>query len=168
MLKDEALQAFIQETTPMLNAYCKSQKQKPEDIENIVNEAYFRYWQQRDNHLLYSKEQNLKWLYGAINFIIKEQHNTQNKHQADALDFYENKIVSPDDLDDDMIYKALLAFIKENLNDSEYDLFERAILKKQSNTIIAKQKGLEQGTVRTRIMRLKRKLSEIIKKFENF
>lgn len=145
--------------------YCTQTKsQKPEDADEIVGEAFCRLhfiWKQRKD---YDELKNKKWMYNAIDNIIKEYKRNRKKHFSDNIDDYVDLIPDISSIDENIEYQEYVTAIKSELSESDIELFQLCYFERIPYSLISKHLNIKDEALRTRISRLRKRIEKILEK----
>lgn len=145
--------------------FCKSKGQNEKDAEEITSEAMHRLWLVWDKRYDFSEIDNKKWVYKAIQYIIKEYYR---KSEANLVENIDNHLyVLSDDGNIDRIieterYINYTRNIQGQLDENEKELFKLAFIEKNSYPEIIENLNITSSTLRSRISRLRKKLRPIM------
>ena len=145
--------------------YCIHTKgQKPEDADEIVGEAFCRIhfiWIERKD---YDEIKNKKWMYNAIDNIIKEYKKKLKKHLSDNIDDYVDLIPDASSIDENLEYQEYVTAIESELSESDIELFRLCYIERIPYSQICIRLNINDQALRTRISRLKKRIKKILEK----
>ena len=156
---------FMEKNYRIFLWYCTQTKgQKPEDADEIVDEAFGRLhfiWNQRKD---FDEIKNKKWMYNAIDNIIKEYKRNRIKHISDNIDDYADLIPDASSIDENLEYQEYVKAIELKLNESDIELFRLCYIERIPYSQICKRLNINDQALRTRISRLRKRIEKIIEK----
>jgi len=134
------------------------------DLDDCISEVYVAILQQ-DN---LDKHPNFKgWLYIASQNVAKRYMKKQTIERINLLNITDD-FTDPTKFEEVIESKEqnreLLSLLLKKLTSSEYRLFELRFLKRKSNQEIADIIGIKKASVETKVIRLRKKIKNILKK----
>ena len=164
----ESFDSFMKTNYNKFMVYCVSRGQNPTDSDEIVSEAFIRLYAKWSERCFFEEQQNKKWMYNAINYIIKEYYRNNKKHEVENIDDYaeflpDNRIMSGIDVDENLIYTEFIKNIEQRLSESDRKLFHLAYIQDKSYSDICKELNINNQSLRTKISRLKDRIKKILK-----
>ena len=145
--------------------YCnRTMSQTAEDADEIVSEAFCRMyfiWEQRKD---YDEIKNKKWMYHAIDNIIKEYKRKRKKHLSDNIEDYVDLIPDAAYIDENIEYQECITAIESELSKSDTEIFRLCYIERIPYSQICKRLNINDQALRTRISRLRKRIEKIVEK----
>lgn len=151
--------------------FCVSRGVKPENVEDIVSEAFTRALAKADQIMTLEPKQQRAWLYSAVLNIIKENNAKTKPAVFSEIENIENFIKDNDNLEQFLSEETYRQYVQqvydELLNDKERELFTLIFDQKIDYDTLSQKYNTSQGTVRVMVSRLRKKLRIILNKVLN-
>lgn len=158
-LKD--FEDFLNQTYAIMLNYCKAHRQKHEDADEIVNDAFGRMWCAWDICGFLDPIKRKKWLYNTIDNIILER-NRKHVPQINDIDEYIDEL--QDEVGDELIkafedlkFEIYVNRIRKLLSIGEWELFDQIIIKQRSYKEAAKELGRSVTVAYVQMARIRKK-----------
>ena len=151
--------------------FCVSRGVRPENIEDIVSEAFTRALAKSDQVMPLKPPQQRAWLYSAVVLVIKENNARKSPEFFSEIENIENYLSDDDDFEqhrsDETFHDYVLQIYDELSTEKERELFRLIFNQKIDYDTLAKKYDAEPGTVRVMVSRLRKKLRKIVNKMLN-
>lgn len=169
--KDSIYTELFQTYRQSLINFCVSKGVRPENIEDIVSEAFTRALEKAEQFLKLTPQQQRAWLYSAVIRIIKENNAKITPIVFSEIENIENHIKDNDDLaqfKNEETYQGYIQQVYDELtNDNERELFKLIFDQKIDYNTLSEKYDASSGTVRVMVSRLRKKLRIIVNKILN-
>ena len=151
--------------------FCVSKGVRPENIEDIVSEAFARALARDDQIMELTPPQQRAWLYSAVVRIIKESYAKPTPAVFSEIENIENYIKDDDDLEhyqsEDTYQDYVQQVYDELSSDKDRELFDLIFDQKIDYDILSTKYNVPSGTARVMVSRLRKKLRLIVNKILN-
>jgi len=167
-LTDDVVQfnRFMEANYNMMKKYCLSRVRNTYDAESITNDAFSRLWLKWEKQKSCSDDDNKKWIYAAIEIIIKEERRNAVKHFSYGIDDYAD-ILHDTNTDDECIdkitYEEILNKILTSIKPQDAELFKMRYFEQMEYSEIEKRLNVTEVGLRVRFHRLKEKIKKFLK-----
>lgn len=148
--------------------FCVSKGVRPENVEDIVSEAFTRALAKADQVMPLEPKQQRAWLYSAVVKIIKETNAKAKPAAFSEIENIENYIKENDTLEQfqsEETYRGYVQQVYDELStDKERELFRLIFDQKIDYDTLSQKYDASSGTVRVMVSRLRKKLRVIVNK----
>ena len=162
--KGKDFECFYQSTYVAMHNYCKHRGQKDEDADEIVDEAFVRMWHTWDRCSALDNIRRKKWIFSAIDNIIRERrkkHTPVIEDIDDHIEELEDKV--GDELNrafEKIKFDIYVDRIKEILPPSEWETFEEIVIKQHDYKEAAEKLGRSISVVYLQMARIRKKIEK--------
>lgn len=151
--------------------FCVSRGVRPENVEDIVSEAFTRALEKADQIMTLEPKQQKVWLYSAVARIINEYDDKASPIMFSEIENIENFIKENDNLErfqSEEDYQGYVQQVYDELStDKERELFKLIFDEKIDYGTLSQKYDMSQGTVRVMVSRFRKKLRVIVNKILN-
>ncbi len=144
--------------------YCLTIVLNERIADEIVHEAYVRLWSIWDERVSYPQKLNKGWLIRAVEYIIKEtnrQRTADDINEIAELVGHDNEMTAKNE---QLQYEYYIKKIREYLKPRDRQLFDYLVMEELTYSEIADRLKIKEVSVRSRIVRMRKRLAPYIKK----
>lgn len=157
-------ESFVKTAYVLMLNYCIARGQSREDADEIVNDAFFRMWRAWEKCGPLDRMRKKKWLYNTIDNIIRERRKKRAPQIID-IDEYIDMLENEDDeikaAFESIEYDIYIERIRGALSESEYEIFDQAVVKGRTYKEAAAELGIREDAARARMMRMREKIRRL-------
>ncbi len=164
--KDNLYTALFEIYHDSLKNFCISKGVRPEDIDDMVSEAFTRAIANANTVLSLEPPQQRAWLYSAVMWIMKEYNSRREVIPFSEVEDIEKYIQAEDDSEQIRDEDAFRCYVKQVYaaleTEEERKLFIEIFDRKVNYAELAQKYGRSVGNMRVMVSRFRKKLRKIV------
>lgn len=162
--KEKIYDELFHEYYQSIFKYCLTIVLDEHVADEIAHEAYVRLWNRWDERVSYDPNLNKGWLIRAVEYIIKEKNRQEITHDIDEI----VELVGNDNetaaKNEQMQYEYYIKKVRAYLKPRDQELFDLWVIDELTYPEIAERLKIKEGSVRSRISRIRKRLNPHVRK----